>query len=259
MEAARVAVDPRRSDVTLRALAALGSAAFALFFLIALVAPGSMETRARNFVVQRVTAEIGEGLSASDIPAELSALSERLAARADSMHNLLRTGFSQRLAGALSSICVYDCNSTDDLDSMITTAFDEEAGSLGRAAITAASFARNRYAETVRALVRDIRIFSGVNTVLFALVFVASIRATATPRQVRWVLWLLLAATLVTAICYVFVQDWFHTLLFARFIGFGYLAWVILVFAVLLDWTLNKGRVTAAIVHAAGAALSPVS
>jgi hypothetical protein len=56
-------------------------------------------------------------------------------------------------------------------------------------------------------------------------------------------------ATIISILLYVFAQDWFFTLLTGRFVGFGYAAWAAVVFAVLVDWVLNRARIIHACVN----------
>ena len=49
------------------------------------------------------------------------------------------------------------------------------------------------------------------------------------------------------AVCsgfYLFNTDWFYRLLFQNFIGFGYTAWLAVLFLFLADVTMNEARVT---------------
>ena len=56
---------------------------------------------------------------------------------------------------------------------------------------------------------------------------------------------LLLSLTVITC-CgfYLFNTDWFYTLLFQNFIGFGYSIWIAALFTWLLDIVLNRAHVT---------------
>lgn len=241
--AVRILNRPRASGLGLRALAACGSTVFAVSFVVAFYFPGVLETRAHSFVVDRVTAEFEATLLVPDSeeePGRFGAVGERLAARADSLRATLSTGLSDRLAAVLSNFCEYDCGEGAADEEVV----EGQAGLFDQASAAAMSVARGHYSETTRAVVRDLRIFTGINAVLFLLVLVASFIAPPAPKGTRVVFWILLAATGVSILAYFFVQDWFHTVLVGHYIGYGYGAWVAAVLATLIDWVILRGRIS---------------
>ncbi len=235
------------ADPGLRAIAGAGSLLFSACFALAWLFPGSLETRAHDYVVERVTAEVDVRFSQLDSvmsSGRLGALAEVFSDRADTLRSALSAGLSTRLADALASLCHYNCMSTDTLAAMINELGAFQVSLLERGSETALSWARGRYSEAVTDLVRDLRIFSGINAALFLMVFVASFAGRAAPEAARLALWLLLAATGVSIIGYLFVQDWFYSFLTGSYIGYGYAAWVSGIFLLLIDWVFNRGRVT---------------
>ena len=65
----------------------------------------------------------------------------------------------------------------------------------------------------------------------------------------------LLAATLLSSAIYVLGQDWFYTILCNDYMGFGYLAYIALIFGFLVDIALNKAQLTTAIANGIADAL----
>jgi hypothetical protein len=74
---------------------------------------------------------------------------------------------------------------------------------------------------------------------------------------------LLFVAALCSTYFYLFEQNWFFTIIFNNYIGYGYIVYVFVVFLFLSDVVLNKARVCTEIINQAfsaigsGASLSP--
>jgi hypothetical protein len=60
---------------------------------------------------------------------------------------------------------------------------------------------------------------------------------------------LLLSATVLASAIYIFGQDWFYTILYNDYMGFSYLAYIAVIFGILLDIALNKARVTTEVIN----------
>ncbi len=60
---------------------------------------------------------------------------------------------------------------------------------------------------------------------------------------------LLVFATVISSGIYIFGQDWFYTILYNDYLGFGYLFYIGLIFGFLLDIALNKGRIVTEIIN----------
>ena len=54
----------------------------------------------------------------------------------------------------------------------------------------------------------------------------------------------LVVAAVVTAGLYLFAQDWLRTLVFADYLGFGYVAYLLLALAFLTDVAFNRARIS---------------
>ncbi|MGI9628491.1 MAG: hypothetical protein ACR2QM_16780, partial [Longimicrobiales bacterium] len=186
-------------------------------------------------------------LEGTQVPEPLQGLSDFLSARADSLRSTIDAGLTTGLTVAFSKFCEYDCPTTDSLEAGLASVADGMVSSRRSAAETAMSWARGHYGETMNALVRDLRIFTGSTAVLFLLVLLGSFGPAGGDMGLQVVLWLLLTATGLAVFGYLFVQDWLYTLLLGNYLGYGYLAWVAGLFLVLCDYVLNRARVTRAV------------
>ena len=110
----------------------------------------------------------------------------------------------------------------------------------------------------IEELRRDILIFSGSNLGLFLAVVALALLRPAAQRHLAIPTALLTVATLFMTWRYLFGQDWLRTVIFSDYWGYGYLVWVVLLFGVLLDIVVNRGRILSRLMDLLGAALSPI-
>jgi hypothetical protein len=107
-------------------------------------------------------------------------------------------------------------------------------------------------------LLRDLRVFTGTNAVLFLLAFFVAGSRWAHRRLLLVLSASLVGAALLGTWFYLFQQDWLHTLIYANYVGTAYVVWVGLLLLAELDVLLNKGRLLRALVDGAGALLAGV-
>lgn len=117
-------------------------------------------------------------------------------------------------------------------------------------------FVRGKYTELVHALMSEIRLFSGINTALFAAVLALLIARWREPGVVLVPADLLLIATAVCIAVYIFGQNWFFSIFLQDYAGYGYLAYVGVVFAFLVDIAFNRARMTQAALNISAAPLA---
>jgi hypothetical protein len=101
---------------------------------------------------------------------------------------------------------------------------------------------RGEYAVIVARLIRDLRIFTGVQAVVFLALLGATLTRPRAAAQLLLPAALLVAASLVAAGFYLFGQDWLRTIVFDRYVGWGYAACVGAVFLLLAEIVINRGR-----------------
>lgn len=119
----------------------------------------------------------------------------------------------------------------------------EPTGLLGAIHQKIAGALWQKYQEVVGRLTHDFRLFTGLSGGLFLAVTLAAFFCRDRIRPLLVPTGLLLLATGVMSYSYVFMQDWLYTILFNDYMGWYYLVYVGLVFALLCDITLNRARV----------------
>ena len=118
------------------------------------------------------------------------------------------------------------------------------------------SLIRGYYYEITSNLIRDVRIFSGSNTILFFLMLMMITLSNKYGQALLVPCSLLLMGTLIGTGIYLLGQDWLNVILFNDYMGYGYLGYVGVITALLGDILFNSGKVCRyifnLIIHAIG-------
>ncbi len=107
---------------------------------------------------------------------------------------------------------------------------------------------KTKYLEVEAQLTREFRIFTGTNALACLLLVLATLFKTGARIHLLPPALILLIATGVTSYFYLFNQDWLHTIVFGDYVGLAYAAYLVFVFACLVDIVLNRARITVAVV-----------
>lgn len=222
----------------------------------------ALEDAMSAFVRSRVQQEVRERVG-SAVGADASALQEWFEAHVEAVADFLENDLDSFVDSVVDSLCDVDCEESKkadlgdrlkDLGEAIAKGRIEEFGAIST---QLKRFIRGSYLDLVRALISEMRIFSGVNAAVFALILALLFGKWREPRAVFLPASLLLIATVACAALYVFNQNWFFSIFLERYSGYWYVAYVAIVFGLLLDIALNRGRVTRAILDVIGAGLVP--
>ncbi|MEP3655589.1 MAG: hypothetical protein ABJO36_11900 [Litorimonas sp.] len=175
-------------------------------------------------------------------------LRDKFGAKGEAFQKALDAMMDVAVASAVSRFCGCETVSPER-QNLVTNFFKSQNVEAVQISEKLGSFIKGKYDTTISGLVRDIRIFSGVNVFAFLLIFLlAWVRPTA-----RFHLFLpaglLLLSTVLTICLYIFGQNWFYTLMMGSFWGFSYLIYMGVVLGFTLDITLNHGRITSGILN----------
>jgi hypothetical protein len=220
--------------------------------------PLQLEQALKGVISQQVSKQVGRAVDAFDerfVAEQAGRLHGRLGAQAEIIRERLRREIPTRVSEQVARMQDPDCECRRVLR--------ERLASVERQMQRLPQFIQQRYAETVRGMLRELRLFAGINAAAFALVALAGalgLRREAAPDVRRWLgmaAGLLTVSTLAAASLYVFNQNWLETLLFNRWVGWGYAAWLGLLFAWLCDLVLNRARVTRHVLGSVNVSVSP--
>jgi hypothetical protein len=94
---------------------------------------------------------------------------------------------------------------------------------------------QEKYKSTTDNLKADIRIFSGSNFILFSLLLILALSKAKRLKALFVPAMLLLLATILSTLIYIFGQNWIYVLMSNNYMGFGYLIYVAVIFFFLCD------------------------
>jgi hypothetical protein len=239
-------------STTLKLIGIFGVILFGLSFSVTYLSPEKVEESAKDFVKNHIEKEVRSKQQAiSESTAVKSALNiaARLGLEKELIQANLDNNLPEKIASILASMCGYDCEKKKALAQSITSGYMERIKSIQIADSTLIDIVKGKYLEIVSNLKLDLRTFLGSNLVMFLILLALSF---AKPKAIAHLFLpglLLFAATIISSSIYIFGQNWFYTILYNDYMGYGYLGYIAVIFGVLIDIALNKAKVTTEIIN----------
>lgn len=250
-------------SITLRLIGVLGLLIFGLLFSVTLLSPEAVEESAKGFVKHQIETEIRarhQAVVESNAAAQALVIAKGLGLEAEAIQRSLDRKLPQVIASVVASMCAYDCEKSRALAQSITSGYLERLERIQVAEHTLGDIIKAKYVDIVAALKFDLRVFLGSNLLLFSSLLLVSFAKPQALVHLFVPAVLLFVSTIAASAIYVFGQDWFYAILYNDYMGFGYLAYLSVIFGVLMDIALNKARVTSSVINgvanALGSALS---
>lgn len=243
----------------IRTIALLGCLLFGLVFGLTYLAPERIETMAKAFVVDRVKDEVAglrESTQGQLLRKAYQVLEKRYEEELAKAETALAEDFPERMATLIGELCQFDCAAKSRLATALRQGLEDQAAALKLAIAQFRRLAQNRYSAILAALITEIRIFTGCNLAIFISLLLASFLAGPRFRFLVLPSLLLLVSTLLAVYFYLFEQNWFYTILFERYLGYGYLGYVGFLFLWLCDIVYLQARVTRAVIDGLASLLS---
>ena len=249
----------------LRIFGLLGTMLFVPLFLLTFSDPHTVEKSAKGFVEWQLKNEVSKKIDAIEWPesktlekflgAKARELNQKADAKLTAYKQMLRDGAPAIMADQLAKIRNLDCECREKWEERLTGIIRFEIATVEKAKAKLADFMQAKYMEIVEKVTLDVRIFLGINAFVFILLLMASFLKPKATEHLFLPGALLLASTAICSYCYLFEQNWFYTILYNDYTGFGYLAFLLIVFALLCDIVFNKARVTTEIINAFASAI----
>lgn len=249
---------PKLLRKALLGLSLLGALVFGGGLLASLFAPLSIEQVAREVIRVEVERRVGQrvdALSNSRLAGLARKALEKTTADAERVERELKAQLPQRVALAVADMLNADCECRKRLAERARQAHEDQLGALRQAEARLSDWIEQAYAHTREQLLREFRIFTAVNALLFALLGLLCLLKRQSAMQLALVAATLLGASAVVGGAYLFKQDWLHTLVFGDYVGWGYAGYLTAVASMFADITLNKARVTSQLLS--GVCVSP--
>ncbi len=248
---------PKLQLAILATLGGVGFLLFAALFSLTLATPAWVEDYAASFIEERVTSMVDESIDAIPAPTGAGSLAqfaqsmlERNDVRIAELRQNLKDAVHIRLTDAIAQVRDLDCACRAQYTDMLERGVESRIELLQIANDEIIRFIQFRYMSVTVELKRDIRIFSSANAAVFLLLLLVTV---AKPRALAHLFVpgvLLAASAMFCSYFYLFEQDWFLTIIYSDYLGYGYLGWLALAFAFLCDIVLNKARLTTELINA---------
>jgi len=252
-----------KMKITLSTIGILGCLLFGALFYLTFGISDSVERAGQAFIKYQVEKEVKEKLGSSRVVGfkeKAKALADKYKIDIDKTKQDLENNLPHKIASVIAAMCRMDCEKKKRLENSLESGYKERISTLSLAKDKLTNLIEGKYHEVVENLTRDVRIFLGSNTFLFLLLLAASFLKPQAVRHLFVPSILLLVATAISSGIYIFGQNWFFTIIYNDYMGFGYVAYIAIIFGFLIDIIFNKARVTTeiinAILNAIGSALS---
>ncbi|WP_069477677.1 hypothetical protein [Sulfurospirillum halorespirans] len=235
----------------LRGFGFLGILVFVPLFLLTFSDSQMVEKSAKHFIEWKLQNEINTKIDSIQLPQSkivekvFGAKSEMLAV----VKQKLKEDAPTILTTQLAKMADLNCECRTKWKERLSAFVEVEMASLEKAKEKLTDFMSGKYMETVEKLTRDMRIFLGLNGLCFIFLLLISFLKPQATEHLFLPSSLLLLSSAICSYVYLFQQNWFYTILYNDYMGFGYLAYFIIVFALLCDIVFNRAKVTSRIVN----------
>lgn len=221
-----------------------GALLFGAAFLISVLDPHFVGQSAKAAIRYHVEAKIEQKIEALDSKFLGGKASEIIAGYDESVEKLRAFVSTPDVNELLSAMGDLSCDCRMHVQSALVEFSLREIASLEAAQEKLTMLVRAKYLEVEAQLTREFRIFTAANAVVFVLLAVAAFFGRKGTQYLLAPAVILLAAAGVTAYFYLFNQNWLSTIAFNDYLGYGYVAYLAIVFVFLLDILLNRARIT---------------
>lgn len=116
----------------------------------------------------------------------------------------------------------------------------------------------SKYRDVAQALLREVKIFSAANGIVFLLLTVTAWCWTRPPLQLLAPAVVMGGAAVLTSAVYLLNQNWLQTILFGDYVGLYYIPYLLVALSFLVDVVFNKGRITILLLHGIMAVLGGI-
>lgn len=242
--------------IALRTFGLIGIILFGTAFWFTFGVPGYVENQAKEFIKSRIEKETNEKIDSLALAAKDSKLGKFAQKLMDTnqeeisqIQASLQAQLHEKIAAVIAEMADLDCECRDKYAQLIKSGFESRLLSLKNSNEKLLDFMKTKYMEVASKLTLDLRIFTGSNLVIFLLLLAISLMKPKVITHLFLPGILLLLSTTICSYFYLFQQNWFFTIIFNNYVGFGYLAYVAILFGIFCDIAFNKARITTEIIN----------
>lgn len=256
--------------ISLRGFGLLGAFIFLPLFFLTFADPQLIEKSGRSFVEWKLNSEVQEKIDSTQLPEpnkfekllgnKAKKLRKETELKLTELKNKLKNDAPAILSKEIAKMLNLDCECRKKWEGKFRKSIELDIVSLEKAKEKLIDFGHMKYMEIVRKLTLDVRIFLGANAAIFVFLFVVSFLKPQAIQHLFLPGVLMLISTVICSYFYLFEQNWFYTVIYNEYTGYGFLGYLLFVFGILSDIAFNKARITTEILngmfHAAGHAVS---
>ncbi len=242
-----------------RAFGLIGIILFFPLFILTFSDPHTVETSAKGFIEWKLKNEVNEKIDAIQWPqsqtlekfigSKATALNQKTDEKLTAYRLMLKNEVPAMMAEQLAKIRNLDCECRKKWEKRLTDYIQFEIATAEKAKEKLVDFTQAKYMEIVEKLTMDVRIFLGINSLVFIMLFIVSFLKPKATEHLFLPGALLLLSTAISSYFYLFEQNWFYTILYNNYTGFGYLVYLLVIFAILCDIVFNKAKVTTELIN----------
>jgi hypothetical protein len=259
--------------ISLRGLGILGIFVFVPLFLFTFADPQLVETSAKSFIEWKLNSETNKKIDSVQLPEssrfekllgnKAKELRKEAEAKLAKVKQQLKADVPAILSAEIAKMLNVDCECRMKWESKLRNTMELDIVVLEKARSKLIDFGQAKYMEIVEKLTLDVRVFLGTNAVIFIFLLIVSFFKPKAIRHLFLPGILMIVSTVICSYFYIFEQNWFYTIIYNEYTGFGFLAYLTFVFAILSDIAFNKARITTEILNgifnAVGGAVSSFS
>lgn len=165
------------------------------------------------------------------------------------IRNQLKADVPAILAEQIANMRDLDCECRKEWEERLRESMELYVASLEDAKSKLIEFSQAKYMEIVQKLTLDIRIFLGVNGLIFIFLFLVSFLKPQAINHLFLPGTLMVLSTIICSYFYLFEQDWLYTIIYNDYTGYSYIGYLLFVFAILCDIVFNRARITTEIIN----------
>jgi hypothetical protein len=243
--------------ILIRLVGLSGVVLFGVALLFTFYVPGGVEGLAQDFIKERIekeTCERIDSLTAAAKESKLGELAQRIIDtrehEVEQVKDRLREKVYEKSAAVIAEMRDLNCECRKKVEAHLKSGMESRLSLLQATNEELLEFMQMKYMEIATNLTRDFRIFAGSNLLVFVLLLSLSFLKPRATAHLYLPGVLLVITTIICSYFYLFEQNWFFTILYNDYVGFGYLSYVALLFGVFSDIIFNKAQITTAIINA---------
>ena len=243
--------------ITLRLFSLFGILLFAPLFAATFLDASLIEESAGGFIEWKIGHEANQKIESIHIREGIKKLFgekdkdmlDQTNAAIKEIKDQLKSELPAILADELAKLRNLDCECRKKSEMAFEQGFLSQLSSLYIQKQRLIEFSREKYMDIVTKLTLDLRIFLGSNLVVFFLMLLVSMLKPKAIQHLFFPASLLLLSSITCSYFYLFEQNWFFTILYNDYTGYGFVAYLVVVFLALIDICYNHAKVTTEIIN----------